>query len=238
MTFVIITSGIDLSIGSVLVFSGVVAAKVMQGMGGDGWGTAFVGIAAVGRCPGWPVGRAQRRPDRQGQDPAADRHPRHAGRWRSGLAQIITGGVDIRDGADRAAGHDRLRQRPRHDVPIICRDRAGVRGDLRRRGAAPTRFGRYTYAVGSNEESARRVGVKVDRHLILVYALSGAAGRRRRDPVARPVRHDGHRRPVADQPQRHRRRRDRRHVASSAASARSSARSSACSSRPCCRTAS
>ena len=31
MTFVIITSGIDLSIGSVLVFSSVVAAKVMAG---------------------------------------------------------------------------------------------------------------------------------------------------------------------------------------------------------------
>ena len=38
MTFVIITSGIDLSIGSVLVFSSVVAAKVMQAVGGDGWG--------------------------------------------------------------------------------------------------------------------------------------------------------------------------------------------------------
>ena len=36
-----------------------------------------------------------------------------------------------------------------------------------------TRFGRYTYAIGSNEESARRVGVRVDRHLIMVYGLSG-----------------------------------------------------------------
>ena len=40
MTFVIITSGIDLSIGSVLVFSSVVAAKVMEAVGGQGWGTA------------------------------------------------------------------------------------------------------------------------------------------------------------------------------------------------------
>ena len=36
-----------------------------------------------------------------------------------------------------------------------------------------TRFGLHTYAVGSNEESARRVGVKVDRRLIAVYALTG-----------------------------------------------------------------
>jgi ribose transport system permease protein len=36
-----------------------------------------------------------------------------------------------------------------------------------------TKFGRYTYAVGSNELGARRVGIKVDRHLIMIYALSG-----------------------------------------------------------------
>src|SRR5437879_4732748 len=37
MTYVIITSGIDLSVGSVLVFSGVIAAKTMHAIGGDGW---------------------------------------------------------------------------------------------------------------------------------------------------------------------------------------------------------
>ena len=36
-----------------------------------------------------------------------------------------------------------------------------------------TRFGRYTYAIGSNVEAARRAGINVDRHLIEVYALSG-----------------------------------------------------------------
>ena len=36
-----------------------------------------------------------------------------------------------------------------------------------------TRFGRYTYAIGSNAEAARRVGINVDRYLIGVYALSG-----------------------------------------------------------------
>jgi ribose transport system permease protein len=36
-----------------------------------------------------------------------------------------------------------------------------------------TKFGRYTYAIGSNEESARRVGIKVDRHLILIYGMTG-----------------------------------------------------------------
>ena len=38
---------------------------------------------------------------------------------------------------------------------------------------AYTRFGRYTYAIGSNAEAARRAGIAVDRHLIKVYALLG-----------------------------------------------------------------
>lgn len=35
-----------------------------------------------------------------------------------------------------------------------------------------TRFGRYTYAVGDNIEAARRAGINVDRHLIQVYMLA------------------------------------------------------------------
>ena len=47
MTFVIITSGIDLSVGSVLVFSSVVAAKVMEALGGVGPGVAAAGLVAA-----------------------------------------------------------------------------------------------------------------------------------------------------------------------------------------------
>ena len=39
--------------------------------------------------------------------------------------------------------------------------------------AGYTRFGRYVYAIGSNEPSARLMGVAVDRIKILIYALSG-----------------------------------------------------------------
>lgn len=35
------------------------------------------------------------------------------------------------------------------------------------------RFGRYTRAVGSNAEGSRRAGIAVDRHLVKVYALAG-----------------------------------------------------------------
>ncbi|HYY12341.1 MAG TPA: ABC transporter permease [Kineosporiaceae bacterium] len=36
-------------------------------------------------------------------------------------------------------------------------------------------FGRHTFAIGSNAEAARRVGIKVDRHLMLVYVLAGVS---------------------------------------------------------------
>src|SRR3954464_9926340 len=46
MTFIIITSGIDLSIGSVLVFSSVISAKVIEALGGSTAGAVFIGILA------------------------------------------------------------------------------------------------------------------------------------------------------------------------------------------------
>jgi len=37
-----------------------------------------------------------------------------------------------------------------------------------------TRYGRHTYLIGSNIESARRAGIKVDRHVMSLYALNGS----------------------------------------------------------------
>ena len=37
-----------------------------------------------------------------------------------------------------------------------------------------TQFGRHTYAIGGNLEAARRAGIPVDRHIIAIYALSAA----------------------------------------------------------------
>ncbi len=37
-----------------------------------------------------------------------------------------------------------------------------------------TAFGRHTYAIGGNEEAARRAGIAVDRHTILLFVLSAS----------------------------------------------------------------
>jgi len=36
-----------------------------------------------------------------------------------------------------------------------------------------TRYGKYTYAIGANEQAARVSGVRVERHLVLVYTVAG-----------------------------------------------------------------
>lgn len=37
-----------------------------------------------------------------------------------------------------------------------------------------TKYGKHTYAIGSNEEAARVSGINVERHLILVYTIAGS----------------------------------------------------------------
>jgi len=170
MTFVIVTSGIDLSVGSNLVFSGVVAAKVMQAMGDSGWGTAIVGIfVAVGCGLGWGllngvlIAKAK-------VPPLIVTLGTLGGAL--GLAQVITGGVDIREVPavlQDTIGYGNVPGTTWPTISLIAMVLILIFGTVLHR----TRFGLYTFAVGSNEESARRVGVKVDRQLISIYALSG-----------------------------------------------------------------
>jgi ribose transport system permease protein len=169
MTFVIITSGIDLSIGSVLVFSSVVAAKIMEAVGGDGWSTAAIGIVGAlasgivwGTLNGFLIAKAKIPPliVTLGALSVA-----------LGLAQVITGGIDIRSvPAALTDFNTYINLLGIPALPFVALVVVIIGGIVLHK----TRFGRYTYAVGSNELGTRRVGINVDRHLIMVYALSGA----------------------------------------------------------------
>jgi ribose transport system permease protein len=169
MTYVIITAGIDLSVGGVLVFAGVVSAKAMNAAGGNNWGVIILGLAvallgglAWGLINGFLVAKAK--------IPAFIVTLGTLG-MSLGAALVISGGVDEREvpfklittiGTGRA-----FSQIPY--LVIIAFAVAIVFGVV----LAATRFGRYTYAVGSNEEAARRAGIPVDRHLLKIYALAG-----------------------------------------------------------------
>jgi ribose transport system permease protein len=168
MTFVIITSGIDLSVGSVLVFSSVVAAKVMESMGGSGPGVAAVGLCAAvlsgmvwGAINGVLVAKAK--------VPALIVTLGTLS-VALGLAQVLTGGVDIRSVPEELtdfSAYTKVLGIP--GLPFVALVIVVIGGVLLHK----TRFGRYTYAIGSNQEAARRTGIKVTRHLIAVYALAG-----------------------------------------------------------------
>jgi ribose transport system permease protein len=169
MTYVIITAGIDLSVGGVLVFAGVVSARAMNAAGGDNWGVIILGLGvallgglAWGLINGFLVAKAK--------IPAFVVTLGTLGAS-LGAALVITGGVDEREvpfklittiGTGRA--FDQIPW-----LVVIAFAVAIVFGII----LAATRFGRYTYAVGSNEEAARRAGIPVDRHLIKIYALAG-----------------------------------------------------------------
>jgi ribose transport system permease protein len=168
MTYVIITSGIDLSIGSVLVFSSVTAAKAMEKVGGDGWGVAFLGLFVAmvtgtvwGIINGTLIAKAKIPPliVTLGTLSVA-----------LGLAQVITKGIDIRAVPQALTDYSTyIKIAGIPSLPFVALVVVVLFGIVLHK----TRFGRYTYAIGSNEEAARRVGIKVDRHLITIYAMTG-----------------------------------------------------------------
>jgi ribose transport system permease protein len=169
LTYVIITAGIDLSVGSVLVFSSVVSARAMKALGGETWGVLAVGLLAAlaaglawGTLNGFLVTKAK--------IPSFIVTLGSLG-MALGAALLITGGVDERDVPFKLVetiGTGRLFGQIPYLV-LIAVVVALVFGIV----LHGTRFGRYTYAIGSNEEGVRRAGVNVDRHLIKVYALGG-----------------------------------------------------------------
>jgi ribose transport system permease protein len=180
MTFVIITAGIDLSVSSVLVFSAVVGAKTMSRLSGSpdqvrnyefpnqeigipiglavavlcglGWGLVNGIVITKLKLPPFIVtlgtlGMAL------------------------GLGQIISGGqtvpyvpydVQAWIGARRFFGF----------LPLLVVI-TGIIVIIAIFTLSMTRYGRYTYAIGSNAAAARRAGINVDRHLIKVYAFNG-----------------------------------------------------------------
>ena len=166
-TFVMVAGGFDLSIGSVLVFSGVVSAQVMLSMDPDSPVTIVVGSvvallcgAAWGLFNGFCITklRVSALISTLGTMGAA-----------LGAAYLVTDGNDIRTvpNALIAFGHGSILGIP---WLVVVTAIISVVGAV---VLHMTRFGRHTYLVGSNAEAARRAGINVSRHLLTLYMLSG-----------------------------------------------------------------
>lgn len=170
-TFVIITGGIDLSVGSLLVLAGVVADLfcIHHGGAGASWGVIAVGCL-IGLATGCGWGAVQGFLIAKGRVPPLIVTLAGFIAAGEGVAYLITGGADFRTVPNRLVNTIGLGSVLGIPWLIVVSFGVAIVGGL---VLAFTRFGRYTYAIGSNPEAARRAGIGVDRHLIKVYALSG-----------------------------------------------------------------
>lgn len=173
MTFVILSRGIDLSVGALAALTGLVAAVVAKGgipgradlvPGGLGWHWAALASVLAGGLAGAV----------QGFFVARLRVPAFVVTLGGmtvfrGLALIIGNGGPI-SGFDEAFGWWGRGMVGPVPVPVIVfLAVAALAGFV----LGHTRHGRAVYAIGSNPEAARLCGLAVDRVLIGVYALTG-----------------------------------------------------------------
>lgn len=180
MTMVILTGGIDLSVGSVLAVSGVVSAIAVRWWGLPVVPSMALGVltgAACGAFNGFVITRMRIPPfvatlgmmliargvalQLTGAAPI------------SGLGEgfgVLGNGALFRMLEMRANGFPRV-VFPGIPYPAILLLVVAVAAAylLRRR-----QVGRHIYATGSNEEAARLSGVRVDRTKLFAYTMSGA----------------------------------------------------------------
>jgi ribose transport system permease protein len=178
-TFVIITGGIDLSVGGILLLSGVAGGLVMLELSGTEAQTAnlqyphaaraipvgLVVILAVatfcGLVNGLIVTRLKMPPFIVTLGTLGITF---------GAADLLSGGtnlVSVPTSLQDTLGNGKILGL---FVPVYI---AAVLVIVAHVVLRRTRFGRYTEAVGSNAEGARRTGVNVDRHVVKVYTLTG-----------------------------------------------------------------
>ncbi|MFE0462396.1 ABC transporter permease [Kitasatospora sp. NPDC058965] len=171
MTFVVITAGIDLSIGSVLVLAAVAAGEFNIHHGGAraGWGTVAVCVL-IALAVGTAWGALQGALVATGKVPPLIVTLGGLG-TALGLAELVTGGQDpagaAAAGLQRTLGFGKL-----FGVPWLVVLAAVVTVGFGLVLGA-TRFGTHTLAIGSHPAAAQRAGIGVGRHLVQVYALMG-----------------------------------------------------------------
>ena len=161
-TFVIITGGIDLSVGGVAALSGIVCAWTAS-TGGMPWPVALIFALVVGVACGLGNGLLIT----FGRLPPfiATLAMQGVG---FGLALVISQGSPINmPNAVSNLGNTIGNYLP---IPVIV---MAVMGLLTAFILARTYSGRAMYAIGGNEEAARLSGIRINRQKLITYGLSG-----------------------------------------------------------------
>jgi inositol transport system permease protein len=175
MTFVILTAGIDLSIGSLVAFAGLVAAAVAKGglqdrftVGeggiGYGWGLAALAAIAVGLIGGYIQGLAITKL----KVPPFVVTLGGMSAFRGAALLFAAGGpISGFEPSFTWWGQGKIGPVP---VPVIIFLVAAALAHIALRYA---RYGRKVYAVGGNPEAARLSGLNVSRMICSVYVIMG-----------------------------------------------------------------
>jgi ribose transport system permease protein len=164
MTFVILTAGIDLSVGSIVGFCAIVSAKVLQA--GVAWPVAVLaGLAAgafVGALNGLGITKGRLQPFIMTLGMLVIAR---------GVTMTYSDGkpVPLREHADSFSwlGTGELLGLP---VPVWILLVVAAMAAFTLRF---TTFGRHVYAVGDNAEAARLSGINTNRVIFSVYVISG-----------------------------------------------------------------
>jgi simple sugar transport system permease protein len=168
MTFVIVTGGIDLSVGSVMAFTGILGAKLL----GDGVhpGIAIPAMIISGALIGLLIGVLVQYFDVQPFIASL------AGLFLArGLAFVVSLS-SIRVEAESVLWLQTTRFRLGDWYITPTGILALLVVALGAFVMQYTRFGRTIYAVGGNEQSARLMGLQAARTKVLVYITSGVCG--------------------------------------------------------------
>ncbi|HHQ4327977.1 TPA: ABC transporter permease [Clostridium perfringens] len=164
MTFVILTGGIDLSVGSTLAISGAVGASIVKSTGNLFLAiivAAVIGIA-VGLINGLLVSK--------GKLQAFIVTLATMTIFR-GATLVFTDGTPISKLPEAFVkiGNGKLGFMP---IPVIITIIIAI---IAVYALSQTRFGRYLYALGGNEDASRLSGINTDKIKTLVYVVSGFA---------------------------------------------------------------
>ncbi|MCF0148550.1 MAG: ribose ABC transporter permease [Clostridium sp.] len=164
MTFVILTGGIDLSVGSTLAISGALSASIIKSTGSVTLAiivAALVGIA-IGLVNGLLISKGKL------QAFIATLATMTVFR---GATLVFTNGTPISKLPEKFVniGNGKLGFIP---IPVIITVIVSV---IAIYVLSQTRFGRYLYALGGNEDSARLSGINTNKIKTLVYVVSGFA---------------------------------------------------------------
>jgi ribose transport system permease protein len=163
MTFVIISGGMDLSVGSLLGLTGVICAKLIvefQIHPVLSILATLILLTIVGMFTGYLIVKL---------NVSAIVITLGMMTVTRGIAYILSGGIPIYDIPEDVVyiGQGYIGPIP---VPVITMlVIVGIAAFLLRK----TYWGRFIYAIGGNEEATRLAGISVDRIKVALYAISG-----------------------------------------------------------------